>query len=281
MVYEKYPKDSVLIHIDNVDMKDPYTSIGSKVFLSCKNVYEIKLPDTICEIGDWAFAHMKDLKRIIVPANSISIGREAFLDCKNLQEIVVYPDVSENKGLPYLLASCITVLKVYRLLDFKMASTQNKAWCELYDAELINYIRQPDDSGFQPYIVGWFNDEGEEEQLKRYIENTKLNKFSLCFLRLKYDLYVTGDTYNEMISYIKGQLESTKNETNFSWKIFRDELSDDIQYVKIAVNNNLLTAELRSELISHINKRNGNPEIVAYLLSLEEERQSIEQIFEL
>ncbi|MDO4187491.1 MAG: leucine-rich repeat protein [Lachnospiraceae bacterium] len=280
MIYKKLDNSSVSVHIENKDNSDPYTAIGNKAFLSCKDVYEIKLPDTICKIGDWAFAHMKELKKIIVPSNEISIGRDAFLDCNNLVEIVIYPDDSKNKGLPYLLASCITYLNVYDLLDFKMAAVSNEKWCEKYDTELLRFISLPDDNGFQPFIVGWFNDEGEEEQLNNYIEKKKLDKLKLCFLRLKYNTCLGQETSNQLISYIKTQLECTDADCS-GWKLFRDELSDDIQYVKTAVENNIIDAELKLEIIKAINKRNGNPEISAYLLSLEEERESIEQQFKL
>lgn len=281
MIYEKYTNNNVLAHIENINDNNPYTAIGNKAFLSCKNVYEIKLPDTICEIGDWAFAHMKDLKKIIVPSRKISIGRDAFLDCNNLQEIVIYPDNSCNKGLSYLLASCVTILKSYELVDFEIASNQNEKWCRLYDEELLRYIKQPDDRGFQPFIVGWFNDEGEEEQLASYIEKEKNAKISLCFLRLKYNNHLNDNMKNEFISYINNKLEKGKDETNTCWIFFRDNLSDDIQYVKIAAENNMFDSESKTELITYINKRNGNPEIAAYLLALTEEKKTIEQIFEL
>ena len=113
MIYEKYEGNNISVQIENVDERNPYTGIGAKAFLSCKNVYEIMLPDTICEIGAWAFAHMKELKRINVPAKKISFGKDVFLDCDNLTEIIVYPDESGNQGLSCLLASCITILNTY------------------------------------------------------------------------------------------------------------------------------------------------------------------------
>lgn len=281
MVYKEYPKNSVSIKIENIDENNTYTSIGTKAFLSCKNVYEIMLPDTIGEIGDWAFAHMKELKRLIVPSKSISIGKDVFLDCNNILEIVVYPDESENKGLSFLLASCVTILKSHQLLDFEMASKQNEMWCNLYDNELIKFITSPDEKDFQPYIVGWFNDEGEEEQLRNYVETKKINKIKLCFLRLKFNLYATDETNNKLISYIKKQFMNETSGISLAWEFFKDELSEDIQYVKIAINNDLLDESTKSELIQSINKRNGNREVVAYLLSLEEEKKSIEKQFEL
>lgn len=280
MIYEKNEKNSAVVSIENTDNNDPYTAIGNKAFLSCKNVCEIRLPDTICEIGDWAFAHMKDLKKIVLPANNISIGREVFLDCNNLEEIVIYPDETGNKGMAYLLASCITILHSYSLLDFKMAAENNQEWCEKYDAELFKFIMKADDSDFKFYIVGWYNDECEEEQLERHIEKTKTEKLMLCFLRLKYDFNMGVKTKTNLVSYIKTRFELSGNEDS-AWAIFRDKLSDDIEYVKIAANNDLLNSDLKSELINCINERNGNPEIVAYLLSLDEDKKSLDQLFEL
>lgn len=281
MIYEKYKGNSVSIQIENIDEKDPYTVIGAKAFLSCKNVYEIKLPDTISEIGAWAFAHMKELKRVIVPARKISIGKDAFLDCENLKEIIIYPNDTSNQGLPYLLASCITILKANELLDFKMVAEQNEEWCRLYDKELIKYIYQTDDKNFQPVIVGWFNDEGEEEQLERYIQKVKIDKINLSFLRLKYESNTEDDVKEKLISYIKSQMEQSADGSNLGWEIIRDVLSDDIQYVKIAVANDILSEEHILELINYLNSINASTEIIAYLLSLSEENNDIDQQFEL
>lgn len=281
MIYEKYEGSSSFVKIENIDENNVYTGVGSKAFLSCKNVYEIELPETIREIGDWSFSHMKELKKIVVPANDIIIGRDAFSDCKKLQEVVVYPDDSKNEGLPFLLASCLTVLGTYKLFNPKMASESNEDWCDLYDEELIRFINYQDDRGFQPFIVGWFNDEGEEEQLERYINEMRCSKFRLCFLRLKYDMHIKENTKNILVNYIRKELGYMDDDNNSSWVNFRDELSDDLQYVKIASCNSLLSDAMKEELVTYINRRNGNPETVAYLLSQNEDTKTIEELFEL
>lgn len=279
MIYTKNDRNTIQVRIENTDNDDPYTAIGSKAFLSCKNVCEINLPDTITEIGDWAFAHMKELKKITVPANKMVIGRDAFLDCCSLQEIVISYDSDENTGMSYLLASCITVFNNYELLDFNMVAYDNKSWCSLYDTELISFINQPDEKEFKFIIVGWFNDEPEEEQLRHHIEKVKAEKLRLSFLRLKYDLNCTDENREKLVSYVKGCFEDTDDD--FSWKQFRDKLSDDIQYIIIAMENNLISEDKKLELINHINKRKGNPEIVAYLISSNEITESMDQLFEL
>lgn len=282
MIYEKYEGKSASVQIENILDSEPYTSVGAKAFLSCKNVYEIKLPDTICEIGAWAFAHMRDLKRIIVPAKKISIGKDAFLNCDNLSEIIVYPDETNTDGLSYLLATCITILRSYELLDFEMVTKQTRVWCEIYDRELLKYICSPDDRGFQPVIVGWFNDEGEEDQLNRYIEKAKANKISLNFLRLKYDTYINDNTKETLLAYLRKQIKQLENGNNSTWEILRDILAFDIQYVKIAVTDGLLSDELVLKLISYLNSSNASTEIVAYLLqSISEKNKNIDQQFEL
>lgn len=281
MIYEKFNGNSVSVCIENIDKKDPYTKIGAKAFLSCKDVYEIKLPDTICEVGDWAFAHMKELKRIVVPSNKISIGKDVFLDCDSLKEIMVYPDNTGNQGLPYLLASCITILKSYELLDFEMAAEQNETWCKLYDSKLIDYICQDDDRNFQPVIVGWFNDEGEEEQLERYIKKVKADKINLCFLRLKHDAHIEDSTKDILLLFLRKQIDNPDDD-NFSWNTIREVVSCDIQYARLAAGNNLFNEELILDLIKYVNNNNTNTEIAAYLVSeLNGKHESIDQEFDL
>lgn len=278
MIYKKFEGNSASVQIENIDEKDPYTGIGAKAFLSCKDVYEIRLPDTVCEIGNWAFAHMKELKRIIVPANNIAIGKDAFLDCDNLKEVVVYPVDFEESRLSYLMASCITVLKSDRLLDFKLAAEQNNVWSKLYDEELLYFISQDDAANFQPVIVGWFNDEGEEEQLQRYVKKVKSDKINICFLRLKYDSHMEDKTREMLLTYIKKHI----NPSGDTWEIIKHILSSDIEYTKLVVNNGLLNDELISELISFFNSNNASTEIVAYLvMSITGNNESIDKQFEL
>ena len=282
MIYDKYEGNTASVHIENVDEKDPYTSIGAKAFLSCKNVYEIKLPATILEIGDWAFAHMKELKRIIVPAEKISIGKAAFLDCDSLEEIVVSPDDSGNQGLPFLLASCITILKASALLDFSLAAKENELWCKKYDESLLEFVKQSDEKDFQPVIVGWFNDEGEEEQLERFIEKVKADKLKLSLLRLKYDYYISDETKTTLLSYLENQIIKIQDYECTSWKILRKVLAEDIQYVKLCVSNDLLSEELILELIKYFNDNNVSAEIVSFLVSsLTGRSKGIEEQFEL
>lgn len=266
MIYKKYEGTNVSVIIENIDANDPYTEVGNKAFLSCKNVAEIKLPDTISVIGDWAFAHMKGLRRIEVPAKSIAIGKDAFLDCDSLKDIIVYPDASGNPGLSALLATCITVLKASELLDFKMSAENNDKWCELYDSVLLNYICQADEKDFQMVIVGWFNDEAEEEQLSRHIERTKTNKINLSFLRLKHDTHIKESTRESLVSYLKNQVGNSDSD-NLSWHIIKDTISEDIQYAKVAVANSLLNESQTLELIKYLNDKNANPEIAAYLIT--------------
>lgn len=280
MIYTKNEVNKSTVIIENPDEGDSYTAIGSKAFLSCKNVCEIKLPDTIREIGDWAFAHMKELKKIYVPSTRISIGREAFLDCTSLEEIIIDPDETQNKGLSFLLASCVTIFNNYKLLDFELAAKNNTAWSKLYDSELISFINQPDEKDFKFYIVGWFDDDSEEEQLTKYIERIKKEKLKLCFLRLKYDFNCDDLVKNELAGYIKRQFENYDAD-DLAWTLFCEELSDDLKNVQAAVNNDIINEALISELIEYINKRDGNPEAVAYLLSLLEEKKSLEDLFEL
>lgn len=267
MIYSKFSGNSASVNIENVDGREPYTCIGTKAFLSCKNVYEIHLPETICEVGPWAFAHMKDLKRIMVPAKKILIGKDAFLDCDSLREVVVYPGKADDQGISYLMASCITVLKAYDLLDFQMAAEQTESWCEMYDRKLKSYICQADDAEFQPVMVGWFNDEGEDEQRQRYINVINSNKIKLSFLRLKYDVHIDNDMRQTLLSYLKEQINRLENGDDFAWNDIKEVLQDDIQYVKITVGNSLINEELILDLITFLNDKNASAEIVAYLVS--------------
>lgn len=67
----------------------------SGAFYGCKNIVEIKLPDTITSIGENAFSKCSSLKKINIPDNTSVIGWGAFQDCKDLTEIKIPDNVTE------------------------------------------------------------------------------------------------------------------------------------------------------------------------------------------
>jgi hypothetical protein len=65
--------------------------IGEEAFKNCKNVTDIKLPDSITSIGASAFVGCRSLVNINVPDGVTSINYGTFAGCGNLKNITI-PD---------------------------------------------------------------------------------------------------------------------------------------------------------------------------------------------
>ena len=64
------------------------TKIGDYAFSGCKNLVEIKLPDSVTSIGHWCF-RKSSLKSIVIPDSVTEIGDAAFWECRALEKITI------------------------------------------------------------------------------------------------------------------------------------------------------------------------------------------------
>lgn len=64
------------------------TKIGDDAFSGCKNLVEIKLPDSVTSIGHWCFRE-SSLKSIVIPDTVTKIGQGAFWGCRQLEKITI------------------------------------------------------------------------------------------------------------------------------------------------------------------------------------------------
>ena len=64
------------------------TKIGDNAFYNCSNLVNIKLPENLTEIGIWAFCNCSKLK-VDLPGNIEKIGGSTFMNCKSLTEITI------------------------------------------------------------------------------------------------------------------------------------------------------------------------------------------------
>lgn len=71
------------------------TSIGYHAFSDCKNLEEIKLPESVENISSSSFYGCISLKEITIPDGVKNIEGSAFADCKSLKNITL-PDSVEN-----------------------------------------------------------------------------------------------------------------------------------------------------------------------------------------
>lgn len=275
MIYQKYEGNEAEVNILNSSSENPYTGIGDKAFLSCKSIKKLVLPQTISEIGNWGMAHMKQLEELVIPPKSIRLGKEVFLDCPKLTKICVLPDETNNVGLPYLFAASIMTLGDMSLFrpDLIAHLDTVQSWFASFDNRLVEFLDAADDDRFHPVLIGWFDDEGEDSQRRRYMKQRQIEKAKLCFLRLQYDAYMSDSAKQAICKYMLMHVPGGSRETEHTavWDLLKSELGKDIGTIKRLEANGIIDAKRRVLLIEEMNRNVGNPEVVSYLLAKQQE----------
>lgn len=273
MTYEKYSGTEYSYTVPQLISGQPCTAIADKAFLSNKTLHELILPSTVTQIGSWAFAHMHHLEKLTVPCISLQFGKQIFLDCPQLSCVHVAGDSSDNPGLPYFLASAVTILGKEELFDPKAAASleTHPKWMQEYDHALSAFINAPDESNFEPVFYGWFNDEDAEAQLPRYLEQCRRRKVYLVFLRLLYPLHLSHDSKKELQNYLADHMPDGAKASDHTvvWDcLLTDHFGEDIRCMQILKDAGILTETQIARLLEYLQP--GNPEVTAYLLRLRE-----------
>ena len=71
----------------------PLDTIGICAFLSCNNLTDFKIPNSVKVLAPGAFAHCHSLENINLPANLTAIGDYAFAECHQLDDITLNPSL--------------------------------------------------------------------------------------------------------------------------------------------------------------------------------------------
>lgn len=251
----------------------PVTKIGAKAFLSCKSITHLTLPETVQEIGDWGFAHMKNLKVLTLPAHSLILGKHVFLDCINLTEIKIEPDCSMNPGLPYFLASAVTVLNSPSLCCPERAgdALRHGEWMEDYDNILIQFLSASDQTGFEPVFLGWFSVEDLDSQTQKFVKQRQQEKTALVFQRLLYPAFLKDSTRKVLYDYLSSHMPegSLAHEHTVPFFMLCNEFRDDIRYLKIMADTGYITSQTLPILQEGL--QDAAPEVIGFLLRYQHE----------
>jgi hypothetical protein len=79
--------------IETMDLSETLlTSLGTRTFLGCRYLEEIKFPPTLTAVGSNAFAGCSELVTIVQQAPLISVGPVAFEECSKLESIMISAD---------------------------------------------------------------------------------------------------------------------------------------------------------------------------------------------
>ncbi len=257
----------------------PLSIIGTKAFLSCKTIEKLILPETVEVVEDWGFAHMKNLKEITLPSKDILFGKKVFLGCDSLTKVhlsgatICHDGLFE--GIAFFMAAMFRFFPEEKLTRLKLAGDACGQWEWLagYDGALTAYICRPDEYGFEPAFIGWFDIEDVDDQKQRYILEQRKNKIMLAFQRL---------LYGEKLQEVDRQFlqEFLLQESALIMEMFlsgEGEPVGDIRYYKVWQKTGGLHRENAEKLLAKIPEE--QPEIRGYLLELQLEQVGEEHFF--
>lgn len=277
----------------------PVTGIASKAFLSCKTLQKLEIPDSVIWIGDWAFAHMKNLEELTLPFSKIIYGKKVFLDCGRLKKIMVRGSTAKNEGLSYFLASAATVMEAAAEKnalwkpEYAADEGTHREWMEQYDRALTEYLKAPDEEGFEPVFIGWFHVEDMDEQIPKYVEKRRKEKIRLVLQRLRYPAYLPEDMETYLHGYLKANMKRNlpadrkehlpadmQENDGLVTAVICDrewEYCSQVCYLKILKESGCLDGESIRLLMNGL--QGTSPEMTAYLLECMEEERTGEDFF--
>lgn len=259
------------------------TEIAPKAFLSCKSIKKLFIPRTVSRIGDWAFAHMKGLEELVLPFRELTCGKKLFLDCGQLKRIRIEGGTADCRGIPYFLASAVTVLEAEYLLQPDRAGDirfQEK-WVEDYDRALETFLKSSDEEGFEPVFMGWFTVEDTDVQIPRYVEKRRIDKICLILQRLLYSEYLTEDRKAFLFEYLTAYLPGGSGKHTLTMEVICDkerEYHNNVRYFEILQEGGCLKRKTMNELLRR--SECLSPEVVSFLLGKRMENYDCE-LFEM
>lgn len=86
--------DFVFLHcraLETISLPDTLRTIGERAFADCGNLREVMIPDSVTGIGKGAFKGCKSLAKVHLPRNLSQIHPDTFRSCENLQDVQI-PD---------------------------------------------------------------------------------------------------------------------------------------------------------------------------------------------
>ncbi len=277
--YEKYEGQEPEVILTSGSGGRPLAIIASKAFLSCKSIERLVLPDSLEAVEDWGFAHMKNLREIVLPAKDIQFGKQVFLGCEKLERVELrdaeLEDTGGVPGIPEFLASMFRYFPQERLEDIALAGDRRgqMRWLAAYDDALESFLKRPDDTGFEPAFIGWFDVEDVDDQRADYILQHRKNKIRIVFQRLLYDTALQEGLRIFLQSILV-------RHTFLVQELFiedEEHYGRDIRYYKIWHRAGGLTRKMAGRLLKKLPRE--EPEIRAYLMRVQMEQEQTEDFF--
>ena len=98
--------------VKKINIPNSVTSIGRYAFYCCDSLISITIPNSVTSIGDWAFSDCSSLTSITIPDSVTSIASYAFFNCSNLTSIAIPEGVTSIGGYAFSGCSSLASIKL-------------------------------------------------------------------------------------------------------------------------------------------------------------------------
>lgn len=234
----------------------PVRKLGKKALLGCYALTKVRFPATVRELESWAMAQCRNLTTVVLPGEQIVFGNGVFEDCDKMAYICVGGE--ELNDLSVLLATLPTRLQAEYLLQAGDMGT--KAWFSRWDQKLTAFLDEDDEEGYTTLVLC-----GEEDIIRSvpgYIKDKRMAKAALCYIRLRYCLYLSEDSRRLFEKYI---LDHTKGcPSDEAWKVLIRDFSEDMEYYKLLAELGGIPAAGIDEMLIELGEENA--EAKAFLM---------------
>lgn len=249
------------------------TAIAPKAFLGKKNITHLILPDSVSTIGDWAFAHMSGLQIITLPASNITLGKQVFMDCPCISEIRVSGKSDTDPNLAFYMAYVYSALK--NTLLFRFEDTGSNAWYQELDDAICRFLDRPDDDGFEPVYLGWFEDEDVmTTQYPPYVQKKRLEKAALSLRRLRFPNALNDSHKLVYEDYLLSHFDAGV------WDcILTEPYREDTGYLQLILDLSCITADNINHCIADCNRANAT-QAVAMLIKYKDTQLTTDDFFD-
>ena len=103
---------SFIAGIEEVEIPDTVTEIGSYAFHNFRKVKKINIPNSVTKIGQGAFYLCNSLVSITIPNSVTSIGDRSFEDCRSLTSITIPDSVTSIASYAFFNCSNLTSIAI-------------------------------------------------------------------------------------------------------------------------------------------------------------------------
>ncbi len=212
--------------------------IPKKAVLGNRNVDMIIVPYGVKEIGDWAFAHCPMLKEIWLPDTVEKYGRDIFLDDDKLEKIVVYSKQETeqlyyvNEDMPELFAIAVKCFE--KSETYRFSNLFDESWLKWFDSNLSDYIDEPDETGFNPFLAGGEEDyEDPENDIEYYKKKQRERKCGAILKRLK-------SAKEPSVSYMEKYKAHINKHKSDAIRFILDNKQESFNYLKIYAEHDFI-----------------------------------------